>query len=340
METLSRVLRDWVRILGEACAPALENLPTRRTTTSVTTWSRPCRPRWVSLASRASARNYPRDRLDAYRWLYKPGFASRAFERGYEHFEAESPDQPGEGHRDVDLDAGTSPVGARTRLREFWSSGRAWFVPQQPRPDGPARRRRVRGPRPAHSCRPPPGAATPTGPTCPTTSSTWDGAESTALALDVFSAAGRQARRHYPEQAGRLAAARAVRARGPDAGRGAHVFRAHCGPSRPVLLNARRRPDVRALPRAGKPDDRSRREHGGGRLALRCPGDQRSLKCRTGRHTCGGVDPEDHDGGTACESRATVVCASLEVSRASTSGSPCRCTSTSRPVPRWPSTPW
>src|SRR5450756_750230 len=64
----------------------------------------------------------------AYRTVYPQGWSSRAFERGYEAWEGEQPDGPGEGHRAVDLDVQDSPVGPRRRLLEYWATGAARVV--------------------------------------------------------------------------------------------------------------------------------------------------------------------------------------------------------------------
>ena len=202
LETLSRVLRDWVRILGEAVHRPWES--PARTYDDLGDDVIAALPAAMGVARQSivDADLPSAVVVDAYRWLYKPGFAARAFERGYERFETESPDEPAEGHRDVDLDAGTSPVGARTRLRDFWASGRARaYLSDRAQAD-------------LHEAVEAEDLALPTrvvrrlGPYSDGTDmpdhefylSTVH--ESTALSLDVFTAEGKQARRHYPAQAG------------------------------------------------------------------------------------------------------------------------------------------
>ncbi len=200
LEVLYRTLRDWVRILGEVAHRPWS--PPRPRFDELTDEVIEALPAAMGVARQSGdAGDLPsRVLVDGYRVVYQPGFASRAFERAYESFESLGADHAAQGHRDVDLDVGTSLVGARSRLREYWQTGEAReqvgelvLVDLHTAVQGGALELPMRVV----------GRLGPYG----------DGAqvdepefyqatarESTALTLDVFTPAGRQNRRHYVQR--------------------------------------------------------------------------------------------------------------------------------------------
>lgn len=125
LHLMYEALRDWTRILGEVThrpwqppEEGFEDLPEHVVAAL---------PAAMGVGRQTEERNdVPQSSLvSAYRTLYTQGWCSKAFERAYEYFEAQSPTAPREGHRDVDLDALDSPISPRRRLRDYWVNGEA-----------------------------------------------------------------------------------------------------------------------------------------------------------------------------------------------------------------------
>lgn len=199
-ELLYVALGDWVRIIGEVVhrpwsppASSYEDLPDEVVAAL---------PAAMGVARQAEGNDaIPATvMLAAYRTVYPQGWSSRAFERGYEAWEGEQPDGPGEGHRAVDLDVQDSPVGSRRRLLEYWATGAARVVLTDE-----AYRRLLRAVREGDIELPDrvvgrigryaDGESGPEPEFFHATAS-----ESTTFATDVFSASARQARRHYVDR--------------------------------------------------------------------------------------------------------------------------------------------
>lgn len=200
LDLLDTLLRDWVRILGEAI-----HRP----------WSSPERrfddlpedvidalPAAMGVARQATGQDaIPTTTLvSAYRVLYPARWASRNFDIAYEAFEASEPTGPNEGYRSVDLDALDGVISPRKRLREFWSSGAARAVLTEHAHHDLHRAvregelelpTRVVGRIGRY-------ADGETGPEPEFFRAT--ATESTTFSTDAFSPSGRQARRHYVER--------------------------------------------------------------------------------------------------------------------------------------------
>lgn len=200
LQLLDTVLRDWVRILGEAihrpwASPdrEFEDLPEDVVAAL---------PASMGVARQTMGEDaIPMATLmSAYRVLYPEHWATRSFDRAYEAFEESEPTGPNEGYRSADLDALDGPVSPRKRLREFWSSGEARAVLTD-RAHADLHRAvrdgdlelptRVVGRIGRY-------ADGETGPEPEFFRAT--ATESTMFSTDAFTAAGRQSRRHYVER--------------------------------------------------------------------------------------------------------------------------------------------
>lgn len=200
LDLLDTLLRDWVRILGEAihrpwASPErrFDDLPEDVVAAL---------PAAMGVARQATGEDaIPMTTLvSAYRVLYPVRWASRNFDVAYEAFEAAEPTGPNEGYRAADLDALDGPVSPRKRLREFWSSGAARAVlTERAHHDLHRAVREGELELPTRVVgRIGKYADGETGPEPEFFHAT--ATESTTFSTDAFSASGRQARRHYVER--------------------------------------------------------------------------------------------------------------------------------------------
>lgn len=197
-ELLYRSLRDWERILGEGLHRPWAEVPARFD-------DLPDEVIEALPAAMAVARQPEEDVASttlrqAYGLVYDRGWASRLFAIAHEDWEAEQGGPSGAGHDAVDLDSLDSDLGPRRLFRDYWMRGgprlraaetvRADIVRAAGSGDLALPNRLVRrlGRYSDGMAVPEPEYYRPLA------------VERTAFALDIFSAEGRVARRHYVDR--------------------------------------------------------------------------------------------------------------------------------------------